>query len=977
VSGTSGRSLIEDWLPVDELGIESRRERAAASALPPLYFLHVWWARRPLVASAGVVLASLLPAWSEELCAGSGDDPRLASEVNYQRWFLRLCGIWGDPVTAREKYDAAVASGIRIPNPYTYKQAYKNSPDPADLILLHRVLMDRWGELPSVIDPTAGGGSIPFEAVRFGLPTTANDLNQVAAAILRGGVELPARHGAELVEAMTKWGRVLCDRVAQRLLPYFPSQDGEKVATFLFARSVACPRTGKPVPLSPNWWIAKDKGAEVAVRLVTERDGVTLDAPAFDLLMGQAAIASHPDRGTVSRGAGLSPWDGLVIDGDYIKAEAQAGRMGSILYAVATRIPERLAGGGTRAVRKFRAPTDDDNAALAAAEDALAEQLPLWLVSGVIPREERFIGFSDRSANYGVFTWADMFSPRQLLVHGTFVEEFHRIAAEVRDSESEDRSSAILGLLGLMQGGALNYNALLCSWNVGRAAMRSVFDRHDFSFKWSYAEFEGAEALYSWALAQVSESVERLANMLVPGSTAWSMDGVSFQAYVSDMEHDVPSTVAVTRGSAGDLSSITDGSQSLVCIDPPYYDNVMYGELSDFFGVWEQHTIGRIWPDLVPGGVADLKNEAVANPARFKESGRRRNELANADYEAKMQAIFAECHRVLRPDGVMTVMFTHKRAEAWDTLGMGLLEAGFSIETSWPVNTESESSLHQAKKNSAASTIMLVCRKRSRDGAAERAYFEDIEANVRHAARDAVQRFEKAGIDGVDLLLATYGPALSVLSRAWPVYSSETDDSGRSRLLRPEEALTAAREEVVRIRKAELVGRDVAFDPVTDFVLIAWQTFKAEEFPYDEARRLALAIGGGDVETLAAEKVVDKKAGTVTLLSPKDRKRRVYRSVLEGHVAGRPLVDVLHAVMIEAADSGHAAAKALCDRLGLLNDQRFVDLVQAMVRAVPNTKQKGKWVRPEAEVLHGFCTAYLPQVDLPEDPLATTLFELS
>lgn len=271
---------------------------------------------------------------------------------------------------------------------------------------------------------------------------------------------------------------------------------------------------------------------------------------------------------------------------------------------------------------------------------------------------------------------------------------------------------------------------------------------------------------------------------------------------------------------------------------------------------------------------------------------------------------------------------------------------------------------------------MLFCRKRA-VGSDTKTFFDEIEADVRHAARDAARRFEAAGILGVDLLLATYGPALAVLSRAWPVYSSETDESGRSRLLRPEEALAAAREEVVRLRKAELVGRDVTFDPATDFVLIAWQIFQAQEFPYDEARRLALAIGGGDVETLAAEKVVDKKAGTVTLLTPKERKRRIYRPVVDGHISERSLVDVLHVVMIEAAESGHAAAKALCDRLGLLSDQRFVDLVQAMVRAVPNTKQKGKWVRPEAEVLHGFCTAYLPQVELPEDPFATTLFELS
>lgn len=452
------------------------------------------------------------------------------------------------------------------------------------------------------------------------------------------------------------------------------------------------------------------------------------------------------------------------------------------------------------------------------------------------------------------------------------------------------------------------------------------------------------------------------------------MAGHTFSGRVSELRHPVPGPVTVTRGPAGDLSGVEAGSQTLVCIDPPYYDNVMYGELSDFFGVWEQHTVGRVWPDLLADGIADMKNEAVANPARFKEFGRRKKELATADYEAKMQAIFAECHRVLRGDGVMTVMFTHKRAEAWDTLGTALLEAGFTIETSWPVNTESEQSLHQAKKNSAASTIMLVCRKRERPTDGGKTYFEDIEADVRQAARDAAVRFEAAGIGGVDLLLSTYGPSLSILSRVWPVYSSETDDDGRSRLLRPEEALGAAREEVVRLRKTALVGHDVAFDGVTDFVLIAWQTFRAEEFPYDEARRLALAIGGGDVETLAAAKVLDKKAGMVRLLSPVERKRKVYRPVVDGEIAGLPMVDVLHAVMIEASESSLAAAKALCDRLRLLDDVRFVDLIQAMVRALPNTRLKGKWVRPEAEVLHQFCTAYLPLVELPADPVSDTLF---
>lgn len=972
------RILIEDWLPVTELGIESRRERAFVAAIPDLFSLHVWWARRPLVASAGVILASLLPPWSQELADAFPDEIRVDSEAHYKRWFLHLCGIWGDPVAGKAILDRANAEGRKIHgNGYGYKQAYKNSPNPADLDLLHRILERSWGSLPNVIDPTAGGGSIPYEAIRYGLPAHANDLNQVAAVTLRAGVETAAKYGPDLADDLDKWGHILIGRLAERLRPFFlRANEAEKIVGYLHARSVACPRTGKPVPLAPNWWISRAKGSECAAQVVTERAGISREEPAFEIVWRANAFAAKPDKGTVARGDGLSPWDGLVIDGDYIKTEAQSGRMGSILYAVAIRLPETQASGKVKWVRSFRAPTQADHDAIRKAETALEDVLRGWLATGIVPSEDRFIGFSDRSANYGILRWVDMFSPRQLLVHGTFVEEHHRIASEIQAEVGGTKAAALVGLLGLMTSKALNYNSVLASWHTKDAIIRPVFDRHDFSFKWSFSEFEGAEALWAWAHERNVVNTRAVAQTLVPGSGAWVLAGRTIKGERSDLRHPVPAPATVTQGSGGSLGGVPDGSQTLVCIDPPYYDNVMYGELSDFFGVWEQHTVGKVWPDLMLGGVADLKNEAVANPARFKEFGRRRNELATADYEAKMHAIFAECDRVLRPDGVMSVMFTHKRSEAWDTLGMALLQAGFSIETSWPVNTESEQSLHQAKKNSAASTIMLVCRKRSVAADSGKTFFEDIEADVRAAARQAAKRFEAAGIDGVDLLLATYGPALSVLSRAWPVYSSETDEDGRSRLLRPEEALGAAREEVVRLRKAELVGRDVAFDGITDFVLIAWQTFRAEEFPYDEARRLALAIGGGDVEALAAAKALDKKAGMVRLLSPKERKRKVYRPVLDGEVAGLPLVDVLHAVLIEASESSLGAAKALCDRLRLLEDQRFIDLIQAMVRAIPNTRLKGKWVRSEAEILHQFCTAYLPQVELPENPASDALFEL-
>jgi adenine-specific DNA methylase len=408
-------------------------------------------------------------------------------------------------------------------------------------------------------------------------------------------------------------------------------------------------------------------------------------------------------------------------------------------------------------------------------------------------------------------------------------------------------------------------------------------------------------------------------------------------------------------------------------MDPPYYDNVMYAELADFFYVWEKHTLGRIIQGFFEDSLTDKENEAVANVARFTAMGKRKRELADLDYEAKMTSIFAECRRILRDDGVMSVMFTHKRAEAWDTLGMGLLRAGFTVETSWPVNTEAESSLHQVNVNSAASTIMLVCRKR-KDDKGSKVFLDDIDAEVRSAAREAVTRYRGYGIDGVDLLLSTYGPALSVISSHWPVYSTDADEDGRSRLLRPQEALDLAREEVVRLQRRRIVGREVQIDDHSDFVLIAWETFKAAEFPFDEGRRLALAVGGLDVDELAQAKIVEKKSGRVRLLSPVERLRRGGDDTSTGV---RPeaahfeyMNDAVDTVLYIAAVDGMGQAKMFMDRLGLTEDQRFLACIQGLVNAIPRIVVRGEWLVPQAGLLDTLVTAYFLDIALPAIPPA-------
>lgn len=943
------RVLIEDWLPVAELGIESRRERGAASALPPLSFLHIWWARRPLVASAAVALAGVMPAWTEELAESFPGAPEVRTESAYRGWLLRLVGIWGDPISARRIYDAAVASGIRVANPYTYRQAFRNAIPKSDIDLLHALLRRTWGTLPVVADPTAGGGSIPWAASRLGLPVVANDLNGVAASVLKAGVEIPAARGLDLVPKIKKWGGILVNRVEKRLKEFFPSAEGEVVATYLFANAVPCPRTGRLVPLLTDKWLRKAPGKEAAVRMVTSVEGIELREPRFEVILGREVDKADASTGTMARGKAVSPYDNLVIDGDYIKEAAQSGDMSQLLYAVAVRKPS--------GERTFRAPNEADLQALQAANrtfDALKDE---WFDAGILPTEEFPEGNDLRPKHYGLDRWVDFFTPRQALVHGTFGEEFARLIPEVRNALGPGAED-VLFELALMQGKALNWNSRLSSWDVSRQKMRSVFDRHDFAFKWTFAEFEGATALYPWCLDQLTDAYGGIARLLDETGSA-----------ELGMNDRLERQVTVTQGSAASLP-LDDGSVTHICMDPPYYNNVMYAELADFFYVWEKRTLGRLVPDYFRDELTDKDNEAVANPARFAAMGRRKNELADLDYESKMTSIFAESRRVLADDGVLSVMFTHKRAEAWDTLGMGLLQAGFTIETSWPVNTEAETSLHQANMNSAASTIMLVCRKREDRETEHRTYLDDIEQDIRLAARDAATRFQHDGIEGVDLLLSTYGPTLSVISQNWPVYSSTPDADGRDQLLRPEDALALAREEIVDLRRSRLVGKAAKVDGLTDFVLLAWDTFGAREFPFDTARLLALAVGGLDVDDLARAKIVSKSSGKVTLLTPKERLRRGADSGLPGVTPEASsfeyIIDAVDTALYIAEVDGQQAAKRFLDRHGYTSNAAFISTLQGLANAIPRTKIKGAWVVPEAGLIDTLCTLYFEDVALPE-----------
>lgn len=793
--------LIERGFPCHQVGAETQRERGASSALPPLYFLHVWWARRPLTPSRAAVLASLAPAdmdpalflrqlgiervqplvhgepWTltgellskvrqdgpgaeslpvdarvhraleaederraqnRELIASlKAKDNGLSQHPVLRRWeeesrplpkpwpavgqTLPVRRIPGDPAHVNERIDFARLNAVKTTigreirwapeDLYAYERSYNHLPQ-------------RYGETKTLLDPTAGGGSIPFEGLRLGHRVIANELNPVAATILYATLDSPARFGTNLAEDIELWGNELLLYVADRmdgLAPFSPLPSSErdllreKLGGFpnllrvfdtleydhighIFCRQVRCPHCGGQAPLLNTCWLSKEDGDPWGVRVVTDgkaRNG-TVRFETYRVVKGRGPNGEDPNTATVKGGVGQCVHCKQAISGEEIKAQARGespqGFWTDRLYAVvAVRLepvfdknghPQRYASGSrkgeikTRKVRFFRPPNERDLEALAEAERRLREKWPEWEAQGLIPTEKLPPGQkTSEPIRYGMPRWCDLFTPRQLLGHLTLVEGLNALKPRIIEDLGFERARAVITYLQFAIDKGVDYNSRLTRWEYTRGIVKGTFGRHDFSLKWTFGEmiFTGPHSGAAWGLSQVIDAYKGIAELLDP---------IHRRCVAGE-----PLPVTILCGTAAYMPQVETGSVDLIVMDPPYYDNVQYGELSDYFYVWQKRTLINLYPKLFDRRLVNKTDEAVANPAR---DGSR--EKAKAAYERMMAEIFKECRRVLKDDGLMTLMFTHKSQHAWEALTRSLIEAGWTITASFPVESEAAES---------------------------------------------------------------------------------------------------------------------------------------------------------------------------------------------------------------------------------------------------------------------------------------------
>jgi len=805
------KKLIEVAIPLDDINRESAREKSIRHGHPST--LHLWWARRPLAACRAVIFASLVDdpsALPEQFPTPEAQDAERERLFDIMRELVK----W-DNSNNKTVLDAARAEIMRSTD---------NNP-------------------PPLLDPFCGGGSIPLEAQRLGLEAHGSDLNPVAVLITKALIEIPPKFAGKppvnpasrakmgggegwtgargLAEDVRYYGAWMRDEAQKRIGHLYPKVTlpreyggGEAtVIAWLWARTVTCPNPAcrAQMPLVRSFWLSTKPGKKAWVQPVVDRAAKTV---AFEVCSGQG----EPPEGTVKNRSAACLICGSVSPLPYIRAEAQAGRMSAVPLAIVAEAQRR---------RQYLPPNAEHDQIARRAE-------PMWKPEQRVTTPSHDV---DRLPMYGMYSWGDAFTPRQLVALTTFSD----LVGEARERAQQDAVAAGLPDDGipLAEGGtgatahgeavvtylafaldkATDYWSSICSWHSSGEKMRNTFGRQAIPMVWDYAECNPfSDSSGNW-MACVDWTWKVLAESLGvhPGIV---------------IQHDAAAVLNMDQ-------------HALISTDPPYYDNIGYADLSDFFYVWLRHSLNRIYPDLFSTMLVPKTQELIATPYRFGGS----KQKAQQFFEQGLGKAFATMRVEASPDYPLTVYYAFKQAESesdsdddhnghgggtvastgWETMLTGLIDAGFTITGTWPMRSEMSSRMIASGTNALASSIVLVCRLRPID--APKTTRPTFLAALRRELPDALKKLQQGNIAPVDLAQATIGPSMAVFSRYTSVLES---DGSPMRVRIALQLINKALDDVLSQQEGD-------FDAATRWAVAWFEQFGVHEGLYGDAETLSKA----------------------------------------------------------------------------------------------------------------------------------------
>lgn len=751
--------LIEDYIPIEAISAESRREKSVRKG--HISTLHLWWARRPLVSARAAVYGALVSAPADKKAARQAEDF----------------------VTALCKYPGASDVIAQAQRHILEAHAARLSEETGHLVTAADIEAGR-APRPRVLDMFAGGGAIPLEALRLGCESYALDLNPVAHLIQLCTLVYPQKYGAAdpaakgsakdgswagLAKEVEHWGKWVLKQAQAEIGDLYPPipdpeyrapEEGQlhmgfalppdkKTAkgmltpiAYLWTRTVRCknPACGGTVPLARQTWLAKKRGRYIALRPDTEANRhrqwphKTVRYRVMEATT-ESGLGFNPSLG--SRGGNVPcPFCGTVVDSAYVKDEGNAGHMGMQ--------PMAVIGIRKKPTDKAYLSADEVPAAFWGNTVAIQERIQSFVettakspsVPITLPNEPIEGKLSDQIPSYGMTEFKDIFSPRQLLLMLTLVKCAHIAHSKMRDEGlDESRANAVSVYLAI----AINKQALrsntLCTWATTSAGGRltQAFGRQALEMVWDFAEsnpFSSSSGSFGLALKDT--------------------------AIHADILSALPDLGSVSRGTATSLP-FESVSFDAVVTDPPYYDNIFYADLSDFFFVWFKRTIGHLFPAHFSSNLSPKRREIVASPWRHETKSEAKN-----FYETLLTEAMTEACRVLKPNAPLVVVYAHKTTAGWATLIDALRVAGFVVTEAWPIDTELTGH-RKAEMAALASSIFLVARRR--ENQASGSYEQEVQPELSQIVRERVETLWGKGVTGADLVIACVGAGLRAFTR--------------------------------------------------------------------------------------------------------------------------------------------------------------------------------------------------------------------